>query len=209
MHHFLSRNSVTDLPALLASARAVKRDPFQDTELGKNRTLVLLFFNASLRTRLSTQVAARRLGMDVITLNVSEAWGIEFEDGAVMRLDKAEHVRDAAAVLSTYADVIGIRTFAGLQDRERDYAEVVIKQFAKYATVPIVNLESATVHPLQSLADLFTITERQTGPRPKVVLSWAPHPRALPQAVANSFVEWMKTADCELVIAQPPGYELA
>ncbi len=209
MNHFLSRNSVDELKPLLEKARQIKQNPFEHTTLGKNKTMVLLFFNPSLRTRLSTQKAALNLGMNVIPLNVSQAWGIEFEDGTIMNFDKAEHIKEAAAVISQYADVIGIRTFSGLENKEQDYGEIVLSQFVKYATVPIVNLESATVHPLQSLTDLFTIEEYKRKARPKVVLTWTPHPRALPQAVSNSFVEWIKKTDYELVITHPKAYELS
>jgi N-succinyl-L-ornithine transcarbamylase len=209
MNQFLSDKDVTDLPALLEKVQRLKQTPFGDQALGKNKTLALLFFNSSLRTRMSTQRAAQNLGMNVITMNMTEGWGMEFEDGTVMNLDKAEHIREAAAVVSQYADIIGLRVFAGLKDRAHDYQEVLLRQFAKYATVPIINLESATVHPLQSFADYLTIEEHKKQARPKVVLTWAPHPRALPQAVANSFVAWMKRTDYELVITQPPGYELA
>ncbi len=209
MKQFLSSSDVLYVNSLLKKAKRIQQDSYGNNMIGKNKTMVLLFFNPSLRTRLSTQKAAQNLGMHVITMNVSQAWGIEFEDGAVMNLDKAEHVKEAAAVISQYADLIGLRTFAGLQDREADYEEKILNQFAKYATVPIVNLESATVHPLQSFADVFTIETYKKKKRPKVVLTWAPHPRALPQAVANSFVEWMKKTDYELVITQPKGYELS
>ncbi len=209
MNHFLSRNSVDELKPLLEKARQIKQNPFEHATLGKNKTMVLLFFNPSLRTRLSTQKAALNLGMNVIPLNVSQAWGVEFEDGTIMNFDKAEHIKEAAAVISQYADIIGIRTFSGLKSKEQDYGEIVLSQFVKYATVPIINLESATVHPLQSMTDLFTIEEYKRKTRPKVVLTWTPHPRALPQAVSNSFVEWIKKTDYELVITHPKGYELS
>ena len=209
MNNFLSRNDVYNIQSLLTEANEIKQNPFKESSLGKNKTIVLLFFNASLRTRLSTQKAAFNLGMNVISMNVSQGWGIEFEDGTVMNLDKAEHVKEAAAVISQYADIIGIRTFANLTNKEQDYKEFILKQFVKYSRVPIVNLESATVHPLQSFTDLFTIEEYKKKPRPKVVLTWAPHPRALPQAVANSFVEWIKKTGYELVITHPKGYDLA
>ena len=209
MKHFLSSDNVLDVNFLLQKAKKIKQNPFGDNTIGKNKTMVLLFFNPSLRTRLSTQKAAQNLGMHVIPMNVSQAWGIEFEDGRTMNLDKAEHVKEAAAVISQYADIIGIRTFPGLKNREEDYKEVVLNQFVKYASVPIVNMESATVHPLQSFTDVFTIETYKKKTRPKVVLTWAPHPRALPQAVANSFVEWIKKMDYELVITQPEGYELS
>jgi len=209
MNHFLSNKNISDIKSLLENAKKIKANPFSNTSLGKNKTMVLLFFNPSLRTRLSTQKAALNLGMNVIPLNVSQAWGIEFEDGTIMNLDKAEHIKEAAAVISQYADIIGIRTFSSLKNKVQDYEEMVLSQFVKYASVPIVNLESATVHPLQSLTDLFTIEEYKKKPQPKVVLTWAPHPRALPQAVANSFVEWIKTTNYELVITHPKGYELS
>lgn len=209
MNHFLSIKDVDHLPGLLSSAKAIKQNPWGNDALGKHKTLALLFFNSSLRTRMSTQRAAQNLGMNVIIMNMTQGWGIEFEDGTVMNLDKAEHIREAAAVISQYADVIGIRAFAGLKDREQDYQEHLLQQFVRYASVPVINLESPTLHPLQSLTDYLTIEERKQTARPKVVLSWAPHPRTLPQAVANSFIEWMKETDYELVITQPKGYELA
>ena len=210
MNHFLSYKNEMDVSSLLEYAKKIKQNPFENSSIGKNKTMVLLFFNPSLRTRLSTQKAALNLGMNVIPMNVSQGWGIEFEDGTVMNLDKAEHVKEAAAVISQYADVIGIRSFSTLKNRAEDYKEMVLNQFVKYATIPIVNLESATVHPLQSLTDLFTIEENKKKSKPKLVLTWAPHPRALPQAVANSFVDWMsKATDYELVITHPEGYELS
>jgi len=209
MRNFISVRDVSDLKKLLERAKEIKANPFENLVLGKNKTMVLLFFNPSLRTRLSTQKAGLNLGMNVIPMNVSEGWGLEFEDGTVMNLDKAEHVKEAAAVISQYADIIGIRTFAGLKDRALDYADRVIRQFATYASVPIVNMESAVLHPLQSFTDLFTIETYKKKERPKVVLTWAPHPKALPQAVANSFLEWMQKTDYELVVTHPKGYELA
>jgi len=209
MNNFLSSDHIINTQSLLDTAKKIKQNPFNNNTLGKNKTIVLLFFNPSLRTRLSTQVAAQNLGMNVITMNVSQAWGIEFEDGSVMNLDKAEHVKEAAAVISQFADIIGIRTFAGLENRVQDYKDMVLNQFVKYASVPIVNLESAIVHPLQSFTDLFTIEEFKKKPLPKVVLTWTPHPRALPQAVANSFIEWIKKTNYELVITHPKGYELS
>lgn len=209
MKNFISVKDVSDAKILLEKAKEVKANPFKNITLGKNKTMVLLFFNPSLRTRLSTQRAALNLGMNVIPMNLLEGWGLEFEDGTVMNLDKAEHVKEAAAVISQYADIIGIRTFAGLKDRERDYTDQVINQFKRYASVPIVNLESAVLHPLQSFTDLFTIESFKKKERPKVVLTWAPHPKALPQAVANSFLEWMQKTDYELVVTHPEGYELA
>lgn len=210
MKHFLSIKDVTDLPQLISSGIAAKKNPFADSELGKNKTIGLLFFNSSLRTRISTQKAAQNLGLNVITMNVGQdGWGLEMEEGVIMNGDKAEHVKEAAAVIGSYCDIIGIRSFAGLQDRDKDYAEIVFQQFKKYAQVPIVNLESATRHPLQSLADCITIEEFKLKQRPKVVLTWLPHFKALPQAVANSFCEWMNPMDVELVITHPEGYDLS
>ncbi|REA62398.1 N-acetylornithine carbamoyltransferase [Dyadobacter luteus] len=210
MKHFLSINDVTDLNQLITSGIISKRNPFGDNELGKNKTIGLLFFNSSLRTRLSTQKAAQNLGLNVIMMNVGQdGWGLEMEEGVIMNGDKAEHVKEAAAVIGRYCDIIGIRSFAGLQDREKDYQEIVFEQFKKYAEVPIVNLESATRHPLQSLADCITIEEFRVKERPKVVLTWLPHFKALPQAVANSFCEWMNPMNVELVITHPEGYDLA
>lgn len=210
MKHFLSIKDVTDLPQLISSGIAAKKDPFADQSLGKNKTIGLLFFNSSLRTRISTQKAAQNLGLNVITMNVGQdGWGLEMEEGVIMNGDKAEHVKEAAAVIGSYCDIIGIRSFAGLQDRDKDYAEIVFQQFKKYAQVPIVNLESATRHPLQSLADCITIEEFKLKKRPKVVLTWLPHFKALPQAVANSFCEWMNPMDVDFVITHPEGYDLS
>jgi N-succinyl-L-ornithine transcarbamylase len=210
MKHFLSINDVTDLNQLITSGIVSKRNPFGDADLGKNKTIGLLFFNSSLRTRISTQKAAQNLGLNVIMMNVGQdGWGLEMEEGVIMNGDKAEHVREAAAVIGRYCDIIGIRSFAGLQDKEKDYQEIVFQQFKKYAEVPIVNLESATRHPLQSLADCITIEEFRLKERPKVVLTWLPHFKALPQAVANSFCEWMNPMNVELVITHPEGYDLA
>ncbi len=209
MHNLLSTDDVDAFPEFLKAAVETKKDPYFEETLGRRKTLVLLFFNPSLRTRISTQKAAYNLGMKVITLNVSQAWGIEFEDGTVMNLDTAEHVREAAAVISQYADVIGIRTFPGLKDRALDYQDRVLRQFARYASVPIVNMESATLHPLQGLTDIFTIEAHKKTAKPKVVLSWAPHPRALPQAVANSFLSTAGRMDYELILTHPAGYELS
>ena len=210
MKHFLSIKDVADLPQLINSGIAAKKDPFADQTLGKNKTIGLLFFNSSLRTRISTQKAAQNLGLNVITMNVGQdGWGLEMEEGVIMNGDKAEHVKEAAAVIGSYCDIIGIRSFAGLQDRDKDYAEIVFQQFKKYAQVPIINLESATRHPLQSLADCITIEEFKLKQRPKVVLTWLPHFKALPQAVANSFCEWMNPMEVELVITHPVGYDLS
>lgn len=210
MKHFLSVNNVQDIDSLVQKALNYKRDPFLDKLLGATKTLGMIFLNPSMRTRISTQRAARNLGMEVIVFNLDkEGWQLEFEDGVVMNGTKAEHVKDAAAVLGQYFDIIGIRTFPGLANKEEDYSEHYINQFVKYSGVPIVSLESATVHPLQSLADAVTIKELKTTTKPKVVLSWAPHVKALPQAVPNSFAEWMdQWEDVDLVITHPQGYEL-
>ncbi len=209
MEKFITVHDVPDLTKLIASAQAMKANPLANNHLGQGKTLVLLFFNPSLRTRLSTQRAGFNLGMQVINMNADQGWKLEFEDQVVMDGDKAEHIREAAAVVSQYADIIGIRTFPGLIDREQDYADRIIHKFIEYASVPIISLESAIRHPLQSLADLVTIEALKKQARPKIVLSWAPHPRSLPQAVANSFAEWVQAAGFDLTITHPPGYELA
>lgn len=209
MKNFTSVNDVNDLPALVEDALAFKADPHSMERLGKHKTLSLLFFNPSLRTRLSTEKAGLNLGMNLMTLNPGESWKLEFEDEVVMNADRAEHIREAAAVISQYADIIGIRTFPSLTDRERDYADFILQKFLEHARVPVISLESAIRHPLQSLTDLITIEEHKKTDRPKVVLTWAPHPKALPQAVPNSFLEWMQCADAELVATHPEGYELA
>ncbi|QDK78926.1 N-acetylornithine carbamoyltransferase [Spirosoma sp. KCTC 42546] len=215
MTNFLSLADVSNIDALIQSGLDAKANPFADQLLGKNKTIGLIFFNSSLRTRMSTQKAAQNLGMNVMTMNVGQdSWGLEMEEGVLMNGDKAEHVREAAAVMGRYCNIIGIRAFAELKDRDKDYREQVMHQFAKYAKVPIVNLESATRHPLQSLADCITIEEAKQKSslipaRPKVVLTWLPHFKPLPQAVANSFAEWMNARNVEFVITHPEGYELA
>ena len=209
MKHYLSVNDIDSLPKWVAEAIQLKKDTTQHKTLGKNKTICLLFFNNSLRTRLSTQKAAMNLGMEVMVMNFgSEGWQLEFEDGTVMDGGKAEHSKEAAEVVSQYCDIVAIRAFAGLKDRKKDEAEEVLKAFTKYASVPVVNMESSVGHPLQALADAITLEEHNTVERPKVVLSWAPHPRALPHAVANSFVNMMKLQDAEFVITHPKGYEL-
>ena len=203
-----------DLQKALLEAEEIKKDRFKYQNLGKNKTLMMVFFNNSLRTRLSTQKAAMNLGMNVIVLDVNAgAWKLETERGVIMDGDKSEHLLEAIPVMGCYCDLIGVRSFAGLTDREYDYAETVINQFIKYSGRPVFAMESATVHPLQAFADLITITENTPhlgaeGLRPKVVLSWAPHCRALPQAVPNSFAEWMNAADVDFVVTHPEGYEL-
>lgn len=209
MKQFLSVNDIPDVDALVKEGLSLKHSPFSYQNLGKNKTLGMIFFNPSLRTRLSTQKAALNLGMSVIVMNIyQEGWQIEFEDGAVMNGDKQEHIKEAVAVVSQYCDVLGVRTFANLSDREKDYREEVLHKFIQYSSVPVISLESATKHPLQSLADLLMIEEHKKAAKPKVVLTWAPHPRALPQAVPNSFVEWMKRANVDLTVAFPEGYAL-
>ncbi len=210
MKQFTSVKDVPKLDELLALAQSMKASPMQFAEWGRGKTLCLLFFNPSLRTRLSTQKAAMNLGMNVMVMNLhAEGWNIELEDGTVMSGNTQEHIKEAAGVVSRYCDVIGLRTFASLTDRKKDYEEAILKKFISYASVPLISLESATLHPLQSLADLLTIETLKTREKPKVVLTWAPHPKALPQAVANSFVEWMLASEMELVITHPEGMELA
>ena len=209
MKSFLNVQDLGDLKQALAEAREIKQDRFKYVELGRNKTALLVFFNNSLRTRLSTQKAALNLGMNVIVLDVNAgAWKLETERGVIMDGDKSEHLLEAIPVMSSYCDVIGIRSFAGLTAREYDYAETVYNQFVRYSGKPIFAMETATVHPLQAFADLITIEEHKQTARPKVVLTWAPHPRALPQAVPNSFAEWMNAADVDFVITHPEGYEL-
>jgi N-succinyl-L-ornithine transcarbamylase len=209
MQHFTSVHDVDDPLGLLKSAKDCQRNPFKFSKLGKNKTMGLLFFDSSLRTRMSTEKAAYNLGMNVITLNTKDSWNLEFEDGVVMNMDKAEHIKEAAAVMSQYCDILGVRAFPTLTDRERDYKDYIISKFKQHASVPIVSLEGAIVHPLQSLTDWLTIEQFKTVERPKVVLSWAPHPKALPQAVPNSFAEWMRITDYDFVITHPQGYELS
>ena len=210
MKTFQYAEDLGNLNQALAEAQEIKNDRFKYQQLGKNKTLMMVFFNNSLRTRLSTQKAAMNLGMNVIVLDVNAgAWKLETERGVIMDGDKSEHLLEAIPVMGCYCDLIGVRSFAGLTDREYDYAETVINQFIKYSGRPVFAMESATVHPLQAFADLITIEEHKAAPRPKVVLTWAPHPRALPQAVPNSFAEWMNAADVDFVITHPKGYELA
>lgn len=208
--NYTSIKEIDSLKKWVKQALKIKKDPLKNQRLGKDKTLVMLFFNPSLRTRLSTQKAAINLGMNVMVMNFgAEGWTLEFEDGTIMNQGASEHIKEAAEVVSQYCDIIAIRAFAGLTDKEKDNAETVLSGFAKYATVPIVNMESATGHPLQSLADAITMAEFKTKHRPKVVLTWAPHPKALPQAVANSFVEMMQLQrDMDFVITHPEGYEL-
>ena len=210
MRNFTSVHDVQDLNALVQSARTCKIfDPLQ-MKKGKGKTLGLIFMNPSLRTRLSTQKAGINLGMDVMIMNFSgEGWALETKEGVVMDGDKAEHIIEAAGVLGEYCDIIGLRSFPGLKDREADYSEEILNSLIKYSGVPVISLESATRHPLQSLADMVTIEEFKKVNKPKVVMSWAPHPRALPQSVPNSFMEWASKMDYELIVTHPEGYELS
>jgi N-succinyl-L-ornithine transcarbamylase len=209
MKLFSSVNDVANIDALVKEALALKQNPYANQELGKNKTLALVFLNPSLRTRMSTQKAALNLGMNVMVLNIDkEGWALELRDGVVMDGTTVEHIREAAGVMGQYADIIGVRSFPGLRNREEDYSEMIFNKFVEFCKVPVVSLESATRHPLQSLADLVTITELKTTTRPKVVLTWAPHIKPLPQAVPNSFAEWMCKADVDFTIVQPKGYEL-
>ena len=210
MKNFTSVKDIPDLKQAVETAFEIKKERFSFQHLGKNKTMVLIFFNSSLRTRLSTQKAAMNLGMNTMVMNVGEdGWQLESELGVVMDGDKPEHLLEAIPVIGQYCDVIGVRAFARFQNREDDYSEKILNQFVKYADVPVVSMEGATRHPLQSFADLVTIEEFKKTERPKVVLTWAPHPKALPQAVANSFVEWMSKTDYDLVVTHPEGYELA
>ena len=209
MRHFTSITQLQDLGKAIEAAKYVKENPFADQELGRNKTLLMIFFNSSLRTRLSTQKAALNLGMNVIVLDVNQgAWKLETEHGVIMDGDKPEHLLEAIPVMGSYCDVIGVRAFAGLQDRGKDYNEVIINQFIKYSGKPVFSMEAATRHPLQTLADLLTIEEHKKTAKPKIVMTWAPHPKALPQAVPNSFAEGINMTDYEFVITHPVGYEL-
>ena len=209
MRTFINVEDLSNLQQALSEAAEIKHDRFKYQHLGHNKTLLMIFFNNSLRTRLSTQKAAMNLGMNVIVLDINAgAWKLETERGVIMDGDKSEHLLEAIPVMGCYCDLIGVRSFAGLTDRDYDYAETVLRQFIKYSGRPVFAMETATVHPLQAFADLITIEEHKTVPRPKVVLSWAPHCRALPQAVPNSFAQWMNAADVDFVITHPEGYEL-
>lgn len=213
MRRFTSVHDVINGPGLdvfLKDAMEFSRHPWIDVEIGHRKTIGLLFMNASLRTRMSTQRAASMLGAETIVLNAgTDSWTLETRDGVVMDGNTTEHIKDAAAVMGAYCDVLGLRTFASLTDRDLDYNETVLESFVKHSGVPVISLESATRHPLQSFADMLTIHQHKQKARPKVVLTWAPHPKALPQAVANSFIEWMSVANAELIVTHPPGYELS
>lgn len=210
MRHFTTISDLGDLKTAVEEARQIKARPFAWQHLGKNKTLLMLFFNSSLRTRLSTQKAAMNLGMNVMVLDVNQgAWKLETEYGVIMDGDKSEHLREAIPVMASYCDLIGVRSFARFESKADDYSENILNQFIQYAGKPIFSMEAATRHPLQSFADLITIEEFKETARPKVVLTWAPHPKALPQAVPNSFAETMNLCDYEFVISHPEGYELA
>ncbi|WP_271764844.1 N-acetylornithine carbamoyltransferase [Aquimarina algiphila] len=210
MNNYFSIEDIDSLPDWVSEAIEMKKTPMSNKTLGADKTIGLLFFNPSLRTRLSTQKAALNLGMNVIVMNFTgEGWSLEYGDGTVMDQGNSEHVKEAAQVVSQYCDVLAIRAFAKLENREDDYSEKILKSFIQYASIPVINMESATGHPLQALTDAITITEHKKIDKPKVVLSWAPHPKALPQAVANSFVEMMQRMDANFVITHPVGFELA
>jgi N-succinyl-L-ornithine transcarbamylase len=211
MKQFISVDDVPSVPELVDIALNYKKQPFKDRSLGENKTLGMIFLNPSLRTRLSTQIAAKNLGMEVVVFNIDkEGWQLEMNDGAIMNGNTTEHVKEAAAVMGQYFDIMAIRTFPGLKDKEADYTEKYINQFIKYAGVPVVSLESATLHPLQSLTDIITMKEEWNQPRrPKVVMTWAPHVKPLPQAVPNSFAQWVNAwGEADFVITHPKGYEL-
>ena len=208
MKRYLTLNDLPSIETAIQEAMALKSDPYKYKYLGTQKTLVMLFFNASLRTRLSTEKAAKHLGMEVIVLNITDSWQLEFEAGVVMNLESSEHVKEAAQVISQYADILAVRAFSSLKNKKKDQSEWILTSFVKYATVPVVNMESATGHPLQALADAITIEELKTKKTPKVVLSWAPHPKALPHAVANSFIEMMQASDVNFSIVHPQGYDL-
>ena len=210
MRHFTSVKQLGNWQDAWAAAKQVKDHPFADQELGRNKTLLMVFFNNSLRTRLSTQKAALNLGMNVIVLDVAHgAWKLETERGVIMDGDKSEHLLEAIPVMGSYCDVIGVRSFARFESKEDDYNEMILNQFIQYSGKPVFSMEAATRHPLQTYADLITIEEHKKKERPKVVMTWAPHPNALPQAVPNSFVEGMELAGYDFVIANPEGYDLA
>jgi N-succinyl-L-ornithine transcarbamylase len=210
MKNFITVKDAGNLKEAFEKAEYVKKNPFADQNLGKNRTIVLVFFNSSLRTRLSTQKAALNLGMNAIVLDINQsAWKLETERGVIMDGDKSEHILEAIPVIGSYCDIIGVRSFARFENRKDDYDEKILNEFIQYSGKPVISMEAATRHPMQSYADYITIEEYKTKARPKVVLSWAPHPKSLPQAVANSFCEWMNATDYDFVVTCPRGYELA
>ncbi len=208
MNNFTSVTDVENPQKLVQQVLSIKNGNAK-SDIGKKKSLALIFFNPSLRTRMSTQKAAQNIGMDVTVMNINgDAWNIEFEDGSVMDGSTQEHIKDAVYIISSYCDIMGVRTFANLQNRQEDYEEKVLSQFIEHSSVPVISLESATLHPLQSLADLVTIGETDIH-KPKVVLSWAPHPKKLPQAVANSFLEWIVQTEADVTLTHPTGYELS
>jgi len=210
MKNYTNINDLDNLQETVQEAVVLKKEPLQFEQLGKGKTICLLFFNNSLRTRLSTQKAAQNLGLNTVVMNFgAEGWQLEYEDGTIMNQNKAEHVKEAAQVISQYCDIIAIRAFASLEDKQKDLREEVLTNFQKYASVPIVNMESSVGHPLQALADAITLEEFKVNHKPKVVLSRAPHPKALPHAVANSFIEMMQLQDADFVITHPEGYDLS
>ena len=209
MKNYLTLEDITNLQQAVNQVIALKKEPYSNEHLGRQKTLGMLFFNPSLRTRLSTQKAAQHLGLKTMVMNFSnEAWALEFEDGTKMSGLRSEHIKEAAAVVSQYCDIVAIRAFASLSDKNKDEEEQVLNNFARYASIPVINMESATAHPLQGLADAVTINEQGLNKRPKIVLTWAPHPKALPHAVGNSFSRMVQQLDADFVIAQPEGYEL-
>src|SRR6056300_88768 len=209
MKHYLTLEDIPNLQQAVDQVIGLKKEPYSNEHLGRQKTLGMLFFNPSLRTRLSTQKAAQHLGLKTMVMNFSnEAWALEFEDGTKMSGLRSEHIKEAAAVVSQYCDVVAIRAFASLSDKQKDEEEQVLNNFARYASIPVINMESATAHPLQALADAVTIDEHKLTKRPKIVLSWAPHPKALPHAVGNSFTKMVQQMDADFIIAQPEGYEL-
>lgn len=209
MKNYLTLEDIPNLQKAVNQVIALKKEPYSNEHLGRQKTLGMLFFNPSLRTRLSTQKAAQHLGLKTMVMNFSnEAWALEFEDGTKMSGLRSEHIKEAAAVVSQYCDMVAIRAFASLSDKNKDEEEQVLNNFARYASIPIINMESATAHPLQALADAVTINEQGLTKRPKIVLTWAPHPKALPHAVGNSFSRMVQQLDADFVIAQPEGYEL-
>src|SRR5574344_2257122 len=210
MKHYTNVNDLGDLQQAVKESLEIKKNRFAYKHIGENKTLLMVFFNSSLRTRLSTQKAGMNLGMNTIVLDVNQgAWKLETERGVIMDSDKPEHLLEAIPVMGSYCDLIGVRSFAGLENKKFDYEETILNQFIKYSGKPVFSMESATCHPLQAFADLITIEQYKENTRPKVVLTWAPHPKALPQAVPNSFADFMNAADVDFVITQPKGYELA
>ncbi len=208
MKKYTGIHDIENIPKIIQEAIAIKENPFQYETIGKHKTLTMLFFNSSLRTRLSTEKAAKNLGMEVMILDINNAWNLEFKDGTIMNLNNTEHIKEAAQVISQYADMIAVRAFPSLHNKKEDESEHIINSFIKYATVPIINMESATAHPLQALTDAMTISELTIKKKPKVVLSWAPHPKALPHAVANSFIKMMQSIAVDFSITHPEGYAL-